>query len=77
MKIKALIPFTYQAESVIISPAKDEIIDIDGTLAEQFISDGLAEAYTLITPSGTKSITANGSNIDVAEYAKVNVNVTA
>lgn len=28
-----------------------------------------------ITPSGTKDITANGNNIDVYSYAKVNVNV--
>ena len=28
-----------------------------------------------IVPSGTKSITANGNDIDVANYAKVNVNV--
>ena len=28
-----------------------------------------------ITPSGTKDITANGNDIDVYSYAKVNVNV--
>lgn len=31
---------------------------------------------TYIRPQGTKSITANGSSIDVTEYAAVNVNVS-
>lgn len=30
---------------------------------------------TYIRPQGTKSITANGTGIDVAEYASVNVSV--
>lgn len=30
----------------------------------------------LVKPTGTKSITENGTNIDVAQYSKVNVNVS-
>ncbi len=30
----------------------------------------------MVTPTATKSITANGSNIDVTNYAKANVNVS-
>lgn len=30
---------------------------------------------TVVTPSGTKSITSNGSNIDVSAYAKADVSV--
>lgn len=75
MKIKTIIPFTYQEEDFVFSPAKDEIIEIPDAAAEQFIADGLAEAYTLVTPTGTKDITANADAIDVAEYANVNVNV--
>lgn len=38
----------------------------------------IAEAidFNLLMPTGTKTITANGSNIDVANYAKVDVNVS-
>ncbi|MBQ1436373.1 MAG: leucine-rich repeat protein [Ruminococcus sp.] len=39
------------------------------------IANIVAVASGLIKPSGTKSITANGSNIDVKEYAAVNVAV--
>lgn len=31
----------------------------------------------MVTPTATKSITANGNNIDVLDYAKVNVNVSS
>ena len=41
---------------------------------ESLISDGLAEAYTLISPTGSIEITSNGT-VDVAEYASAVVNV--
>lgn len=34
------------------------------------------EEYILVHPTGTKTITENGTGIDVAEYAKVDVNVS-
>lgn len=43
-----------------------------------FTSEGVEEDETLtaVFPTGNKSITQNGSNIDVAEYATVSVNVS-
>lgn len=75
--IKALKPFTYRNSSTgdVMSIAAGAVASVDDSLATDFIADGLAEAYTLITPTGTKSITANGTDIDVATYAKANVAV--
>lgn len=75
--IKALKPFTYRNSSTgdVMSIAAGAVASVEDSLAADFIADGLAEAYTLITPTGTKSITANGNDIDVATYAKVNVAV--
>ena len=73
MKIQALKPFTIQADGQLTSVAMGAVVDlVDG---QDYIDAGLAQEYTLITPTGTKSITENGENIDVAEYAKANVNV--
>ena len=76
MKIKALKPFTLRDSSTgeLTSIACEHVVTVDDTLGASLISDGLAEAYTLITPTGTKEITANGE-VDVTEYAKVNVAV--
>lgn len=75
--IKALKPFTYRNISTgdVMSIAAGAVASVDDALATDFIADGLAEAYTLITPTGTKNITANGTDIDVATYAKANVAV--
>lgn len=72
MKIKALQAFTLED---LTSVACGAVVEVTDTLGASLIEDGLAEEYTLITPTGTKSITENGENIDVAEYAKANVNV--
>lgn len=39
-------------------------------------SDGNSNTMVYIRPSGTKNISANGNNIDVTEYASVNVSVS-
>lgn len=46
-----------------------------GAISHQDIPAEIAAIQTGITPSGTKSITANGSNIDVNSYQYANVNV--
>lgn len=76
MKIRALKPFTLRDADTgeLTSIACGQVATIDDTLGAQLISDGLAEAYTLISPTGTKTITANGES-DVAEYAKALVAV--
>ena len=77
MKVRAIIPFTTRNDSTgeLTSVAKGQILTVTDEAGAQLISDGLADEYTLITPTGTKSITENGENIDVTAYAKANVNV--
>ena len=77
MKIEALIPFTMRDGSTgeLTSIGCGQVVTVDSTLGNSLISDGLAKEFTLITPTGTKSITANGEDIDVTQYAKANVNV--
>lgn len=77
MKIKALKAFTIRDSSTgaLTSIAHGSVADLDSTLANELITEGLAEAYTLISPTGTKSITANADGIDVTQYASANVNV--
>lgn len=77
MKIKALKPFTLRDASTgaLTSIACGSVAVVTDALGGQLITDGLAEAYTLITPTGTKSITENGEGIDVAQYANANVAV--
>lgn len=77
MKVRAIIPFTTRNNSTgeLTSVAKGQILTVTDEAGAQLISDGLADEYTLITPTGTKSITENGENIDVTAYAKANVNV--
>ena len=77
IKIQATKPFTLRdAETgALTSIADGSVVTVDDTLGNQLITDGLATEFTLITPTGTKSITENGSDIDVTAYAKANVNV--
>lgn len=77
MKIRALKPFTLRDASTgkLTSIACGQVADIDDTLGESLISDGLAEAYTLISPTGNIEITENGE-VDVTAYATATVNVS-
>lgn len=77
MNVKATIPFTMRNASTgeLTSVADGSILVVTDEVGAQLISDGLAEEYTLITPTGTKNISENGQAIDVTEYAKVNVAV--
>lgn len=79
MKIIALKPFTMRNTSTgdLTSIACGAVATVTDEVGAGLISDGFAEAYTLITPTGTKTITANGEGIDVTAYASVDVNVSA
>jgi hypothetical protein len=74
MKVRAIIPFTSRNSSTgeLTSVAKGQILTVTDEAGAQLISDGLADEYTLITPTGTKSIT-DTAEVDVAAYAKAQV----
>jgi hypothetical protein len=57
------------------SIACGQIATLDDTLGGQLITDGLAEEYTLIEPTGSITITENGE-VDVTQYASAVVNVS-
>lgn len=75
MYVRALKPFTEYLNGAFFSPAAGSIFETTSEKGAALISEGLAEEYTLITPTGTKSITENGSDIDVAQYDKADVAV--
>ena len=76
MIIKALKAFTMRDAETgkMTSIACGVNATVDDTTGEQLIADGLAEEYTLITPTGTVNITENGEH-DVTLYAKASVSV--
>lgn len=76
-QVKTLKAFTIRDASTgaLVSPAKGSVLEVDSAVATAWIADGLAQEYSLITPTGTKTITENGINIDVAAYAKAIVAV--
>jgi len=76
VKIKALKAFTIRDSETgeLIPIAHGGIAEVSDTLGSSLISDGLAEAYTLISPTGSVNISSNGT-VDVAEYASAVVNV--
>ena len=76
MKISALKAFTIRDSETgnLTSIACGGIAEVSDTLGTSLISDGLAEAYILIAPTGSIEITSNGA-VDVAEYAEASVNI--
>lgn len=77
MKIRATKPFTLRdSDGKMTSYACNQIADVDDTQGAQLISDGLAEEYTLVSPTGSTNINANGTH-NVAGYANAVVNVSA
>lgn len=75
MKIKALNSLAIVVEGNITSLGYGDISEVDDTLGASLISDGLAEAYTLVSPTGNLAITENGEGIDVYNKATVSVAV--
>lgn len=76
MKIRALKAFTIRDSETgeLASIAHGGIAEVSDTLGSSLISDGLAEAYTLISPTGSINISTNGT-VDVTEYASAVINV--
>ena len=75
MFVKALKPFTRFLNGAFFSPSSGAVFETTSETGAEMISQGLVEEYTLITPTGTKTITANGTDIDVAQYATASVAV--
>ena len=77
MKVKILKPVTFRnaVNGELTSYRDGAIVTVADETGAAWISEGLAEAYTLVTPTGTKTITENGEGIDVAGYAEADVNV--
>lgn len=76
IRIQASKPFVLRDNSTgaLTSVGDGQVVTIDSTLGNSLISAGLATEFTLITPTGTKSITVNG-DVDVAAYATASVAV--
>ena len=77
MQIKALQAFSYrEADGDIFSVALDEIVEMDSTLANGFIADGLAEEYSGGGSSdfSTAEVTVNGVGAFIANVATLTEN---
>lgn len=76
MIIKALIPFSLRDAETggITSLACNAVVSVSSTLGNQLISEGLAEESTEITPTGSITLSSNGT-YDISTYASATVNV--
>lgn len=76
MKIRALqaIAIVDAETNKLNSIAHGAVAELSDDLANSLINDGLAEKYTLISPSGSITITENGT-VDVTNYAEAIINV--
>lgn len=72
MKIQALKSFT--TADLSLSMGVGWVAEVDSSLADRLISEGLAEEYKQLVPTGNISITENGT-VNVAQYEKAVVNV--
>jgi hypothetical protein len=58
-----------------LSMQKGETLEVNVALADKLINDGIAKEFNATEPSGKITITENGDNINVAQYATADVNV--
>lgn len=74
MKIEALIPFTVRDADTgdLTSVAKGQVVTVTDADGAQFIADGIAKEFTLITPTGNINIT-DTAETDVTAYATAQV----
>ena len=74
MNVRATIPFTMRNSSTgeLTSVADGSILSVTDEVGAQLISDGLADEYTLITPTGSVEITST-EEVDVTAYATAQV----
>lgn len=74
MNVRATIPFTMRNSSTgeLTSVAGGSILSVTDEVGAQLISDGLADEYTLITPTGSVEITST-EEVDVTAYATAQV----
>lgn len=73
MLVKAKVSFTYEGN--ILSMYAGEVADIDSTIAVDLIAEGFVEEYSGGEPTGTISISENGT-YNVAPYASAEVSVS-
>jgi hypothetical protein len=73
-KIQAVIPFTLRDSDTgaLTSIGDGQIVEVSDTLGTQLISDGLAQEFTLITPTGKLEITCT-AEVDVTNYAAAQI----
>jgi hypothetical protein len=74
MKVRATIPFVTRDSSTgaLTSVADGQIITVTSEVGAQLISEKLADEYTLITPTGKKTINST-EETDVTAYATAQV----
>lgn len=77
MKIEIMKAFTMREATTgeLVSYRKGAIVTVDDTLGTSLINDGFAREDKRVVPEGTITITENVTDVDVAEYASVTVNV--
>lgn len=76
MYVRALKPFTeYLSDGSFFSPAAGSVFGVTDEKGAELVGNGLAEEYTLITPTGNVELTQNETGVDVAQYATATVAV--